>query len=145
MKFFVLKNVITLLMTDIKKLRKLLGDTQKQFAERFGVAERTVQNWERDEATIPSTKLTQLRELAAKFPKEQFALLAVDSLGAGIGNKVGICSADLKLILDEMDSQRRELIKELNKKEKEIARRDAQIRKRDAQIDELISLLKAKL
>lgn len=145
MKFFVLKIVITLLMADIKKLRKLLGDTQKQFADRFGVAERTVQNWEKDETSIPSTKLTQLRELAAKFPKETFTLLAVDSMGAGLGNEVGISSADLKMILDEMDSQRRELIMELNKKDKEIARRDAQIEKRDAQIDELISLLKAKL
>lgn len=145
MKNFVLKFVITLLMTDIKKLRKLLGETQKQFADRFGVAERTVQNWEKDETAIPSTKLTQLRELAAKFPTETFTLLAADSMGAGIGNDVGISTSDLKLILDEMDSQRKELIAELKEKDREIARRDAQIEKRDAQIDELINLLKAKL
>lgn len=109
-------------MADIKKLRKLLKMTQKQFADRLGVAERTVQNWERDETTIPSTKLSQLKELAEKFPKESFSLFeATDSPNAGLGNEMaGISSADLKRILDEMDAQRKSFMVQIERKDRQI-------------------------
>lgn len=119
-------------MSDIEKLRNLLDLTQEAFASRLGVSSRTIQNWEKGKV-IPKSKLTVLKELAAKFPKESFSLFeATDSPNAGIGNELsGISSTDLKRILDEIDSQRKDYI--------------AQLERKDRQIEELISLLKTKI
>lgn len=119
-------------MSDVEKLRNLLDLTQEAFASRLGVSSRTIQNWEKGKV-IPKSKLTVLKELAAKFPKESFSLFeATDSPNAGIGNELsGISSTDLKRILDEIDSQRKDYI--------------AQLERKDRQIEELISLLKTKI
>lgn len=47
---------------DVKTIRKKLGLTQKKLAEKLGVAEATVQNWERG-LTIPATKYSILSEM----------------------------------------------------------------------------------
>lgn len=119
-------------MSDIEKLRNLLDLTQESFASRLGVSARTIQNWESGKV-IPKSKLTMLKELAAKFPKESFSLFeATDSPNAGFGNEMsGISSIDLKRILDEMDAQRRDFM--------------AQIERKDRQIEDLISILKSKI
>lgn len=119
-------------MSDIEKLRNLLNLTQETFASRLGVSARTIQNWEKGKV-IPKSKLAMLKELAAKFPNESFTLFeATDSPNAGMGNEMsGISSADLKRILDEIDSQRKDFI--------------AQIERKDKQIEDLISILKSKI
>lgn len=48
---------------DIKEIRKKLGLTQAQFAQRIGVDTKTVQNWEYGRP-IPTTKHGIIRELA---------------------------------------------------------------------------------
>lgn len=118
-------------MSDIEKLRNLLDMTQETLATRLGVSTRTIQNWESGKV-IPKSKLTVLRELAAKFPKESFSLFeATDSPGAGVGNEMsGISSTDLKRILDEMDAQRKDYV--------------AQLERKDRQIERLLSLLEQK-
>lgn len=47
---------------DVKAIRKKLGLTQKKLAEKLGVAEATVQNWERG-LTIPATKYSILSDM----------------------------------------------------------------------------------
>lgn len=117
-------------MTDIEKLRGLLDLTQESFASRLGVSARTIQNWEAGKV-VPKSKLTILREMAAKFPHESFSLFeASDSPGAGYGNDIGISSEDLKRVLDEISSQRKDYMAELERK--------------DSQIDRLLNLLEAK-
>lgn len=108
-------------MSDIEKLRSLLDMTQETFASRLGVSSRTIQNWESGKV-IPKSKLTVLRELAAKFPNESFTLFeATDSPGAGVGNEAtGISSVDLKRILDEMDAQRKAYMSQIDKKDQQI-------------------------
>lgn len=116
-------------MSDIKKLRELLNLTQKEFADKLNTTERTIQNWERG-SKIPKPKLKLLSQMASQFPDATFATFeALDSPNAGYGN--GISSADLKRILDEIDSQRKDYM--------------AEIAKRDKEIEELISIIKAKL
>lgn len=117
---------------DIKRLRELLKMTQSQFASELNTSERTIQNWEAGKK-IPSTKLDALAKLASKFRGERFFFFdATDSPGAGVGSESkGISSVDLRRILDEMKSQRENLLSE--------------IEKRDSQIDELIAILKSKI
>lgn len=116
---------------DIKKLRSLLDWTQDELASQLGTTARTIQNWESG-TKIPKSKMSALVKLAQKFPNEKFTLFAVsDSEGVGDGNKVGIATKDLKRILDEMESQRKDFMSELSK--------------RDSQIEELISILKTKM
>lgn len=117
-------------MTDIERLRKLLNLTQETFASKLGVSSRTIQNWEAGKV-IPKSKLTLLREMAAKFPNEAFSLFEVsDSPGAGYGNEVGISSEDLKRVLDEISNLRKDYMAELSRK--------------DSQIDRLLTLLENK-
>lgn len=117
-------------MTDIEKLRELLDMTQETFAEKLGVSARTIQNWEAGKV-VPKSKFSVLRQMAAKFPHESFSLFeATGSPGAGYGNDVGISSADLKRVLDEISEQRKDYIAALERK--------------DSQIDRLISLLESK-
>jgi len=51
---------------DIKKLRKELGLTQVEFAERLGVASMTVKRWEAGTARPSQLALRQLCRLARK-------------------------------------------------------------------------------
>lgn len=116
---------------DVKRLRELMNLTQEQFASKMAVTLRTVQNWEAGKR-VPKSKIAMLMSFAEKFPEEHFSVFtAMDSPGAGMGNDVeGISSADLKRILDQMESQRKDYMKQLSK--------------RDAQIDNLIALLQSK-
>lgn len=116
-------------MSDIKKLRELLNLTQKEFADRLNTTERTIQNWEGG-SVVPKPKLKLLKQMAAQFPDTTFAMFeAVDSPNAGYGN--GISSADLKRILDEIDTQRKDYM--------------AEIERKDKLIEELIGILKTKI
>lgn len=118
-------------MSDIKKLRELLNLSQEQFAQSIGTTSRTIQNWEAGKV-VPKSKLEILRKLAAQFPDETFTMFeASDSPGAGLLNDVrGISSQDLKYILNEINSQRKDYMNELHK--------------RNEQIDRLLSLLEKK-
>jgi len=118
-------------MTDIEKLRECLHLTQEALASKLGVSTRTIQNWEAGKV-VPQSKLTQLREIAANFPNERFTLFEVTgSPGAGYGNEIqGISSEDLKRVLDEISSMRRDYMNEIERK--------------DVQIERLISLLEKK-
>lgn len=126
-----LKIIKFVYMTDIERLRNLLGITQELFASKIGVSPRTVQNWEAGKK-VPKSKLPVLSEIASKFPEETFTLFeVVRSPGAGIGNKLkGISSEDLKIILNEMDKQRKDYMSEINRK--------------NSQIERLLSLLERK-
>jgi phage repressor protein C with HTH and peptisase S24 domain len=50
---------------DIKNIREELGLTQSEFANRVGVALRTIQNWESGKI-IPESKISLLRNIASK-------------------------------------------------------------------------------
>jgi len=49
---------------EVRRARKLLGLTQRAFAERVGVNPNTVARWERDEVTVGSTAAILIRLLA---------------------------------------------------------------------------------
>ena len=49
---------------EVRRVRKLLGLTQRVFAERVGVNPNTVARWERDEVTVGSTAAILIRLLA---------------------------------------------------------------------------------
>ena len=126
-----LKIVNVFYMSDIKKLRDLLNLSQEQLAQRLGTTARTIQNWESGRV-VPKSKIGLLRQLAAQFPNETFSMFeATNSPGAGLLNDVrGISSEDLKNILEEINSQRKDYM--------------IVIQKRDEQIDRLLSLLEKK-
>lgn len=130
--YFALINVKIQFMSDIERLRTLLNMTQESFASKLGVTARTIQNWESGKV-IPKSKLSILKDLAAKFPNEPFTIFeATDSPGAGVGNDVsGISSVDLKRILDEMGAQRKDYMNQIDRK--------------DRQIESLIEILKTKI
>ena len=48
---------------DIKAMRKLYGMSQSQFAERFGLSVRTLQQWEQHKSEPPQAMLNMLYEL----------------------------------------------------------------------------------
>jgi len=52
-------------------VRKLLGLSQRAFAERVGVAGNTVARWERDELTVGSTAAILIRLLGDLQRKEE--------------------------------------------------------------------------
>lgn len=118
-------------MSEIKKLRELLNLSQDQFAQCLGTTSRTIQNWEAGKV-IPKSKLEILRKLATRFPNETFTMFeASDSPGAGLLNDVkGISSQDLKNILGEINSQRKDYMKELDKRNEQIDRLLALLEKR---------------
>lgn len=130
-KYFMLNKVNFMLDAEVKRLRDLLDMTQEQFAKKLGVSTRTIQNWENGQK-VPQSKFAMLASFAEKFPKESFSFVdAMDSPGAGVGNDVkGISSKNLQLILAQMESQRKDFMNQLSKKDK--------------QIDELIEILKNK-
>lgn len=47
---------------DIREMREMLGDTQGEFAKRYGIPFRSVQNWEGGQRTPPSYVLSLLEE-----------------------------------------------------------------------------------
>ena len=49
---------------EVRRVRRLLGLTQRVFAERVGVNPNTVARWERDEVTVGSTAAILMRLLA---------------------------------------------------------------------------------
>ena len=56
---------------EVRRVRKLLGLSQRAFAERVGVASNTVARWERDELTVGSTAAILIRLLGALQRKEE--------------------------------------------------------------------------
>jgi transcriptional regulator with XRE-family HTH domain len=56
--------------TEVRRVRKLLGLSQRAFAERVGVAPNTVARWERDELTVGSTAAILIRLLGQLHRKE---------------------------------------------------------------------------
>ena len=55
---------------EVRRVRKLLGLTQRAFGERVGVASNTVARWERDELTVGSTAAILIRLLGQLHRKE---------------------------------------------------------------------------
>lgn len=108
--------------SELKRLRELLGYTQEMLADKLNTSARTVQNWEKG-GNIPSAKMRGLLALAEKFPDEEFEFfVALNSPGAGKGNKVkNEVSKDLDKILAEMKSQRKDFMSQLATKDKQIA------------------------
>ncbi len=49
---------------EVRRTRRLLGLTQRQFGERVGVQRNTVARWERDELTVGTTAAILIRLLA---------------------------------------------------------------------------------
>ncbi|TMB22089.1 MAG: helix-turn-helix domain-containing protein [Deltaproteobacteria bacterium] len=56
---------------EVRRVRKLLGLSQRAFAERVGVAGNTVARWERDELTVGSTAAILIRLLGDLQRKEE--------------------------------------------------------------------------
>lgn len=108
--------------SELKRLRELLGYTQEMLADKLNTSTRTVQNWEKG-GKIPSASMKGLLALAEKFPDEGFEFfVALNSPGAGKGNKVkNEVSKDLDKILAEMKSQRKDFMSQLATKDKQIA------------------------
>lgn len=50
---------------DVRRVRRLLGLTQRAFAAKVGVTPNTVARWERDELTVGSTAAILIRLLGA--------------------------------------------------------------------------------
>ena len=68
-------------MMDIREMRKLLGDTQSEFAKRYHIPFRTIQNWETG-VRIPPKYITTLLEEKVKADlasQKAAALLSYDS------------------------------------------------------------------
>ena len=55
---------------EVRRVRKLLGLTQRAFAERVGVHANSCARWERDELTVGSTAAILIRLLAKLHEKE---------------------------------------------------------------------------
>lgn len=79
------------------------------------------------------TLLAAEREMLNPIQKnaETFSFQAEQSPGAGFGNEVGVSQTSLDKLIEEMREQRKDYMRQLDKK-------DNQIAKRDKQIDELI-------
>jgi len=58
---------------EVRKTRRLLGLTQRQFGERVGVQRNTVARWERDELTVGATAAILIALLAkqARSPRQK--------------------------------------------------------------------------
>jgi transcriptional regulator with XRE-family HTH domain len=58
---------------EVRRTRRLLGLTQRQFGERVGVWRNTVARWERDELTVGTTAAILIRLLAeqARTPRRK--------------------------------------------------------------------------
>jgi len=56
---------------EVRRVRKQLGLTQREFAERVGVVGNTVARWERDELTVGSTAAILMRLLGKLHQKEK--------------------------------------------------------------------------
>jgi transcriptional regulator with XRE-family HTH domain len=56
--------------TEVRRVRKRLGLTQREFAGRVGVNPNTVARWERDELTVGSTAAILIRLLGQLHRKE---------------------------------------------------------------------------
>jgi transcriptional regulator with XRE-family HTH domain len=56
--------------TEVRKVRKLLGLTQRAFAGRVGVTPNTVARWERNEVTVGSTAAILIRLLGRLHRQE---------------------------------------------------------------------------
>jgi len=55
---------------DVRRVRRMLGLTQREFAARVGVNPNTVARWERDELTVGSTAAILIRLLGQLHQKE---------------------------------------------------------------------------
>lgn len=55
---------------EVRRVRRLLGLTQRDFAARVGVNPNTVARWERDELTVGSTAAILVRLLGQLHRKE---------------------------------------------------------------------------
>lgn len=85
---------------DIKKIRKMLGFTQKQLAETVGVSVNTIQNWESG-GKIPKSKHPILQSLIAK-PHIVYGGQHVQNGDAINGDKIVQEVADVKECVDEV-------------------------------------------
>jgi transcriptional regulator with XRE-family HTH domain len=54
----------------VRKVRKALGDTQRAFAKRVGVATNTVTRWENGQVTVGTTAAILIRLLGQLHQKE---------------------------------------------------------------------------
>jgi transcriptional regulator with XRE-family HTH domain len=57
--------------SEVRRVRKQLGLTQRAFAERVGVNPNTVARWERDELTVGSTAAILIRLLGQPHRKKE--------------------------------------------------------------------------
>jgi transcriptional regulator with XRE-family HTH domain len=53
----------------VRQVRKALGDTQRAFAKRVGVATNTVTRWENDQVTVGTTAAILIRLLGTLHRK----------------------------------------------------------------------------
>ncbi len=84
---------------DIKKIREILGVTQKQLAEMVGVSVNTIQNWESG-GKIPKSKHPILQSLTAK-PHIVYGGQHVQNGDAINGDKIVQEVADVKETVEE--------------------------------------------
>jgi transcriptional regulator with XRE-family HTH domain len=63
-------NSVAVKGSEVRRVRKRLGLTQREFAVRVGVIPNTVARWERDEATVGSTAAILIRLLGQLYRKE---------------------------------------------------------------------------
>ncbi len=110
---------------DIKKIREILGITQKQLAEMVGVSVNTIQNWESG-CKIPRSKHPILQSLTAR-PHIVYGGQHVQNGDAINGDKI------IQEVADVKDSV------------EEVVKEDVNIKKVVAcEADRLLSLLEAK-
>lgn len=96
----------------IAQARKQSGYSQHRFAEALGVHWRSVQNWERPDASVPWDRLAEVARLTDV--KIEWLL--------GAPSAEGVSADEATRLRDEMRTLREELLRELDHQRQEVAR-----------------------
>lgn len=96
---------------DVREIREKLGLTQKELADKLGVAEKTVQNWEYGRK-IAGTNAKRLRALLVKPQRYAGGGEQTNVNGNNInGNNVTINPADMDKLLEILSMKEASLVK----------------------------------
>lgn len=92
MKIYNAKGRTLLQIDDVSDLRKLMKMTQAQFAEFYGIPQRTLERWEAGRSYPPAWVLRLMIEHARFYKPSAFAgmlLIGLDSAADSLYNSIG--------------------------------------------------------